>query len=379
MAGNTPFKRWKREVHEGGVADPCIVSWPRRLGAGGAVRRQFAHAVDVLPTILDLAGVEAPATIDYVPQTHIDGLSFAGLLQPDGAAAPGHRATQYFEMFGSRALYHRGWKAVTYKPIGPLYDDGINWNAPFADDRWELYHVEVDPTEIHDLAEQHPDRLSEMIERWWEEARQNQVLPLDNRVLHALVHPKPDWRPPRLRTTFYPDASPVPESAAANVKNRSHTIEVDLTVPADRPAAGVLLAQGSVLGGFSFHLHDGCPRYVHNLYGKERHVIAASRPVPPGRHRIEFRFERGNRGGGTAALIVDGTTEAEGSIPRFTVAAFSATGAGLTCGYELGPAVGDDYVAPFRCTATIHSVTVSLSSEVPVNPMVEFERIMSEQ
>jgi arylsulfatase A-like enzyme len=379
MAGNTPYKRWKREVHEGGVADPCIVSWPERLGSDGGIRRQFAHAVDILPTVLELAGVEAPATIEYVPQTPIDGISFAPLLGVEGAEAPGHRATQYFEMFGSRALYHEGWKAVTFKPIGPLYDDGINWNAPFDEDRWELYHVAVDPAEIHDLAAIHPDRLADMIERWWDEARRNQVLPLDNRVLHTLVHPKPDRRSPHLRATYYPGASPVPESVAANVKNRSHAVEVDVTIPAGEPAEGVLLAQGSVLGGFSFHLRAGCPRYVHNLYGKERHVVAAAQPVDPGRHRLAFRFERQEEGGGSVELAVDGTVIAEGRIPTFTVAAFSATGAGLTCGYEVGPAVGDDYDAPFPCTATIHTATVTLSEDVPVNPLVEFERIMSEQ
>ena len=379
MAGNTPFKRWKREVHEGGVADPCIVSWPGRLGSDGGVRRQFAHAVDVLPTVLELAGIEAPSFIGHVPQTPLDGISFVPLLGPEGAGAPGHRTTQYFEMFGSRALYHEGWKAVTFKPIGPLYDDGLNWNAPFDDDRWELYHVAVDPAEIHDLAAHHPERLAGMVERWWVEARANQVLPLDNRVLHTLVNPKPDRRAPRLTTTYFPGGSPVPETVAANVKNRSHTIEVDLTVAAGEPAEGVLLAQGSVLGGFSLHLRAGFPRYVHNLYGKERHVVAADEPVGAGRHRLVFRFERQADGGGPAVLEIDGTAVGRGHIPAFTVAAFSATGAGLTCGYEVGPAVGDDYAAPFRCTATIHSATVTLSEHVPVNPMVEFERIMSEQ
>jgi arylsulfatase len=282
-------------------------------------------------------------------------------------------------MFGSRAIYHEGWKAVTFKPIGPLYDDGLNWNAPFDEDRWELYHVAVDPAEIHDRAAEHPDRLAEMIERWWTEARRNQVLPLDNRILHTLVNPKPDRRPPRLVTTYYPGGSPVPEPVAANVKNRSHAIEVDVTVPADGPVQGVLLAQGSVLGGFSLHLHDGRLRYVHNLYGKELHMVTAPEPVPAGRHTLAFRFERRDHGGGPVALEVDGTVVAEGQIPTFTVAAFSATGSGLSCGYELGPAVGDDYVAPFPCTATIHTATVTLSEHVPVNPMVEFERIMSEQ
>jgi arylsulfatase len=379
MAGNTPFKRWKREVHEGGVADPCIVSWPARISGGGGLRHQFAHAVDVLPTVLELAGIEAPETVEYVPQTRIDGISFAPLLGADGADAPAVRTTQHFEMFGSRAIYHEGWKAVTFKPIGPLYNDGINWNAPFSEDRWELYHVAVDPTELHDLADDEPGRLADMIDRWWVEARANQVLPLDNRVLHTLVHPKPDGRAPRLSTTYYPGTSPVPETVAANVKNRSHVIDVDVTIPSGAPAEGVLLAQGSVLGGFSLHLHGGRLRYVHNLYGKERHVVSAEETVGAGRHRLTFRFDRLEPVGGQAVLEVDGELVGEGVIPVFTVAAFSATGAGMTCGYEVGPAVGEGYRAPFTCTATIHSATVTLSEHVPVNPLVEFERIMAEQ
>ena len=301
------------------------------------------------------------------------------MLAPDGADAPAHRSTQHFEMFGSRALYHDGWKAVTFKPIGPLYDDGINWNAPFSEDRWELYHVAEDPTELHDRAEQEPDRLAAMIDLWWVEARANQVLPLDNRVLHTLVNPKPDRRVPRLSTTYYPGTSPVPETVAANVKNRGHVIEVDVTVPDGTPPEGVLLAQGSALGGFSLQLFHGRLRYLHNLYGKELDQIGAPEALGPGRHRLTFRFERLEPVGGVATLEVDGTEVGRGSIPAFTVAAFSATGAGLTCGYEVGPAVGEDYEAPFTCTATIHSATVTLSEQVPVNPMVEFERIMSEQ
>ncbi len=378
MAGNTPFKRWKREVHEGGVADPCIVSWPARFAGGSGLRHQFTHAIDVLPTVLDLAGVRAPASIAYVPQSRLDGVSFASLLSPDGAAATPHRSTQYFEMFGSRAIYHGGWKAVTFKPIGPLYGDGLNWNAPFDEDRWELYDRTCDPTELHDLAGDEPDRLAELVARWWSEARDNQVLPLDNRVLHALVYPKPDRRAPRLVWTYHPGTSPVPETVAANVKNRSHAIEVDLTVPEGDLPEGVLLAQGSVLGGFSLQLFGGRPRYVHNLYGKERHIITAPGTVGPGRHSLAYRFELSGAGG-RGALEVDGEEVVHGEIPRFTVMAFSATGAGMTCGYELGPAVGEDYRAPFRCSATIHSVTVTLAEHVPVNPMVEFERIMAEQ
>ena len=179
--------------------------------------------------------------------------------------------------------------------------------------------------------------------------------------------------------TLYPGTSPVPESVAPNVKNRGHRIDVDVTIPDGAPAEGVLLAQGSVLGGFSFHLVDGRLRYVHNLYGKERHVVEAPEPVPAGRHILSYRFHRHEDAGGDAILLVDDSVVAERPIRLFTMTTFNETNAGLTCGYELGPPVGEGYQAPFRCTARIRTVTITLDEHVPVNPMVEFERIMAEQ
>ena len=195
MAGNTPFKRWKREVHEGGVADPCIVRWPARFGGdAGAIRRQFAHAIDVMPTVLELIGVEAPDRIRGQEQSPIHGTSFAHLFADGGATAPGRRTTQHFEMLGSRALYHEGWKAVTFKPLGPITEGtGSNtFMAPFDDDVWELYRVEVDPSEVHDLAEEEPERLARMIDLWWDEAARYNVLPLDNRILYTILNPPPN-------------------------------------------------------------------------------------------------------------------------------------------------------------------------------------------
>jgi arylsulfatase len=221
--------------------------------------------------------------------------------------------------------------------------------------------------------------VADMVELWWAEARANQVLPLENRILHVLVNPKPDRRRPRLASTYYPHTSPVPEFNAANVKNRGHRIDVDVTIPADGPIEGVLLAQGSSLGGFSLHLHDGRLRYIHNLYGRAHHVIEADELVPAGDHQLGFRFDREGRQGGPVILTVDGQTVAEGTIPEFTIASFSLTGAGLTCGYELGPAIGQDYDAPFRSTVTIHRAVVTLDEHAPINPLVEFERIMAEQ
>jgi arylsulfatase len=377
MAGNTPFKRWKREVHEGGVADPCIVWWPSRVPGEGGIRRQFAHAIDVLPTILELAGVEAPATIDGVAQSRIDGTSLAYAL--DDAAAPERHTRQYFEMLGSRAIYDRGWKAVAFHPIAPLYDDGLDPDAPFEDDVWELYDVTKDPAETRDLAADRPEKLRELVALWWEEARRNDVLPLDNRPLAALMNPRPHAGASRTRFVYYAHGAPVPEPVAVNVRNRSHAISTRIDAAAGQAANGVVLALGTVLGGFSLHFRDGVLRYVHNLYGKRRHVIAAGEPIEPGAHDIAFVFTKTGEFAGRGELRIDGRAVADGEIPHFTPVRFSITGAGLTCGYEQGPAVGDDYAAPFRANFGIAPVVVEVSGAAYRDPVGELEAIMSEQ
>ena len=296
----------------------CIVHWPGRLSDGaGAVRHQFAHAVDVLPTVLELAGIELPTEIDAVPQTPVDGTSFAYLLQANGATQTERHVTQYFEMLGSRAIYHDGWKAVTFHPVGPLYDDGLDPNAPFDDDVWELYHVREDRSETHDLAADHPERVSELVELWWEEARRNDVLPLDNRVLEAIAHPKPDHRHPRDTFRYFPDGAQVPEPVAVNVRNRSHAITVTIEVPAGTVPNGVLLALGSALGGWSLHLVDGHLRYVHNLYGKTRYVLHADAALGSGRHTVGFTFEKDEGlGGPVHAAPADGDASWRGGRHR---------------------------------------------------------------
>jgi arylsulfatase len=378
MAGNTPFRRWKREVHEGGVADPCILSWPASGMEPGPIRHQFTHAIDVLPTLLELAGVGLPAEIDGTAQTELDGVSFAYALPPDGDQAAERHHTQYFEMFGSRAIYHRGWKAVTFHPIGPLYDDQ-NPNAPFDADVWELYHVAQDLSESRDLAREQPELLAELVELWWGLARRNQVLPLDNRVLWALVHPKPDRRPSRDEHEYFQGGAQVPESAAVNVRNRSHELVVDVTIADAGQTDGVLLALGSALGGWSLHILDGRIRYVHNLYGSERHVIESAELISPGDHRIEYAFSKDDGLGGTGVLRCDGRETGRGPIPRFTPSGFNGVGAGLTCGYEWGPAVGGGYAAPFPFAGIIRRAVVRTTGPVVRDPLAELEAILAEQ
>ena len=177
-AGNTPFQRWKREVHEGGVADPCIIHWPKGLAGSGEIRRQYVHAIDVTPTILDVLGIEAPASIKGVTQSAMQGHSFKQTLG-DGEAGSGHE-TQYYEMLGNRAIYHRGWKAVTYHgTTGMIYDGVTDPSKPFDEDVWELYHVAEDFSESTDLAAEYPEKLRELQDLWWVEASKNNVLPID--------------------------------------------------------------------------------------------------------------------------------------------------------------------------------------------------------
>jgi arylsulfatase len=333
------------------------------------VRRQFAHAIDVMPTVLDLAGVDAP--------DGIDGTSFAGAL--DDAAAPERHETQYFEMLGSRAIYHRGWKAVTFKPLAPMYDPGEDPDAPFEDDVWELYHVAEDLSETNDLAAQEPERLAELVALWWEEARHNDVLPLDNRPLAALLDPRPNRRIARDRYVYHPNGALVPEAVAVNVRNRSHTISADVTVRSGVVPNGTLIALGSALGGWSLYVLDGCLHYVHNLGGRERHRITSDVRIGPGAHTLGFRFEKTAEFAGTGTLVVDGRDVGTGDVPFFTPVRFSITGAGLTVGYELGPAIGDDYVAPFRFNGVLDRVVVDVSGEPHRDVEAEYDAIMSEQ
>jgi arylsulfatase A-like enzyme len=361
MAGNTPFQRWKREVHEGGIADPLIVHWPDQLGASNGLRRQYVHAIDIVPTVLDLVGLHAPTEINGVTQSALEGISFAEICRD--ADAPTRRTTQYYEMFGNRALYHEGWKAVTQHPYMSEEDKS------FDDDAWELYHVAEDVSERVDLAAERPEKLRELVDRWWVEAGKYQVLPLDDRPISNFVTERPNSVPPRSVYVYLRDAAPVPEGVAVNVKNRSHLVVADLELDESGPASGVLLSQGSFLGGWCLYMEAGCLTYVHNLGSRELTYIRSSEVVPAGTHRVGFRFTRTGQDEGRGSLLVDGRTVAEGDIPRFTPIRFSATGAGLTCGYSGGLPVSDEFLGPSRFTGGLRSVTVSVEGE----PMIDAE------
>jgi arylsulfatase len=376
MAGNTPFRRWKREVHEGGIADPCIVRWPRGIAARGEVRHQFAHAIDVLPTLLELIGVEPPAELEGRPQSSLEGTSFATLLHDAAASAP--HVTQYFEMLGSRGIHHDGWKAVTFKPMGHLYGDGLDPAAPFEDDVWELYHVDDDLSECHDLAETEPEKLAELVELWWDQARRYKVLPLDNRPLAALEAPRRPFHE-RSSATYYPFGAPIPEELAINVKNRSHRITATIEAPEGRALEGVILSIGTVLGGWSFQAYEGKLRYVFNFLGRDRFVITSDTVIEPGTHEVAFALAAREDYSGTGRLFLDGAVVGEGEIAHLTPARYTITGAGMSCGWEQGPPIGNGYTAPFRFTGTLGPVHVVRNGASHRDLEGEFEAIMAEQ
>ena len=205
------------------------------------------------------------------------------------------------------------------------------------------------------------------------------MLPLDNRPLFAILNPRPTTRQSRSTYVYYPNGAPVPEAVAVNVRNRSHTITATVTVPAGVVPEGTLLALGSVLGGFTFQMIDGRLRYVHNLYGARRDVVDSNAIVAAGAHRVAFRFTKTEEFTGRAELLLDEQVVGAGDIAHFTPMTFSYTGGGLTCGYEVGPPIGDGYEAPFRANVEIERVVVDVSGTPHRDPAAEYDAIMAEQ
>jgi arylsulfatase A-like enzyme len=368
VAGNTPFRRWKREVHEGGVCDPFVVHWPNGIAARGETRDHYVHAIDLLPTILEAVGIEAPASIGGVDQQPIEGTSFMSHLRDP--YAPETRTKQYFEMFGSRALYMDGWKAVTHSEFAQAA-------KVTEDDRWELYFVVDDPSECHDLAGAEPERLARMIEEWWLEAERYQVLPLDGApFFEAIERPRP--APPRARYVYFPDTGPVEERAAVNTRNRDHRILAEVEIP-EGGAEGVLLSQGTGHGGYVFLVLDGRLVYVHNFVAMEESRVTSDVELTPGRHTLEMCYEHTRKLGGRATLLVDGKESGSVEIPRYTPTQWAITGDGLTCGYSMSLPVIRDYRSPFRFSGTLQRVIVEVDGAPVIDPIAEAGQAMRAQ
>ncbi len=358
-AFDTPFPYWKRFAgYEGGVADPLIVSWPAGIAARGEVRDQYVHAVDIVPTLYELLDVDPPAVLNGWTQSQVEGHSFAASISDP--QLPG-RATQFYSMLGMRALYHQGWLATTLHP--PL----SGWSN-FDKDRWELYDLRTDRTQLHDLADEKPELLEELKGLWFYYAGVYKGLPLDDRTaLEIMASPRPEPGEPRSHYVYYPDSADVPEAVAVNVRRRSFTIAAAVTI--DTPEAeGVLFTQGGVAGGHSLFLKDGRLHYVYNWLGERIQTISAPEPVATGTHVLTAEFRKTADDPdtfsalGTLTLYID--TEAVGDAQIATQpGTFSLTGDGLCVGRDSGSGVAD-YPAPFPFVGgTIDRVIVDVSGD----------------
>ncbi|MDL5159802.1 arylsulfatase [Actinomycetospora termitidis] len=363
LAMNTPYQ-WTKQVasHFGGTRDGLVVHWPRGIADAGGLRHQFHHVIDVLPTVLDCAGITAPTSVDGVVQQPIDGTSMRyTFTDPD---APDRRRTQYFEMCGNRGIYHEGWTAVTRH--------GIPWEMvptagrSFHDDVWELYDTTKDPSQAHDVAAEHPATLAHLRDLFFAEAVKYQVLPLDDRVTereNPQLAGRFDLVGDRTSVTFRGSTRRLIEETVPNVKNRSHAVVADVEVP-DGGAEGVVVAQGGRFGGWSIYVRDGRPCYVYNFFGLRRDTVRAEAAIPPGRHqvRVDFAYDGGVGRGGTATLRVDGdevgSVRVEATIPYYF--SFDET---FDVGVDLGTPVTEDYaVGDNAFTGTVRTVRVELGT-----------------
>jgi arylsulfatase len=359
-AGNAPFRLWKRYTWLGGVRTPLIVRWPRRLAAAGAVRTQFCHAVDVMPTILDAAGIAAPEVVDGVTQQPLDGASLLPLLADGQVPAP--RRTQYFEMLGSRAIYHEGWKATT-DHVGAQLSvevEHVPGSHDFERDHWALFDLDRDFAEVHDVGSAHPERLRALVERWWVEAGRNNVLPVMDSFLGRVTALEPSPWGPRWRAVLHPGGGPVSEDALPPLGGGFHLLaEIEM---ADG-AAGILCALGDWSNGWACYLLDGRPVITFTILG-EVFRYAAREPLAAGRRTIvaEYRWARAES---TMVLAVDGRIVAEGPLPRRLPLRWQIGGAGLLVGRDRGFPVCDDYQPPFPFSGRLERLIIEVPALAP--------------
>ncbi|ORB82837.1 arylsulfatase [Mycobacterium kansasii] len=374
-AGNTPFRRWKRETYRGGSSDPLIVTWPRGIAARGEVRSQYTHLIDMVPTVLEALRIDPPTSIGGVTQSPIEGVSFAHTFDDD--AAPTRHLTQYFEMLGHRSIYHDGWRAVcpwpgtSFAESAHKFGDVITAEtlSQLDESGWELYHVAQDPAETTNLAGQERARLIAMITLWYSEAGRYNVLPIDSRGLARAFVERPQIAAAnRTRYVLYAGTQAIPAAAAPKILNRPYSInaEVELT----EESSGVLLSMGGNDGGITLYVKDGRLCYAHNYVAKEIFTIRSAQRVPPGRHFLSVEFTptgpvdlRNGRGTpGDVTLFVDGAAVGRGEFPVTTPLRLAQGGAMLV-GANTGSSVTPDYDPPFAFDGRLHRVIVDVSGE----------------
>ena len=349
QAGNSPLKWYKQNTHGGGVRDPLIVHWPGHLAGPGQTRVQFCHAIDIAPTLLEALGIQTPDVVAGVPQMPVHGISLLATFADANAKLT--RGPQYFEMFGHRALWMEGWKAVTRHKSDISYDD----------DTWELYHLDHDFSECHDLAKDEPDRLQTMIAQWWLEAEKHGVLPLDDRGAADLFKSsiRPGMPTSRKRFVYYPPISHIVSEACPSAA-RGWTTTVQLEHP-ESGGDGALVARGTLNSGFVLYIQQGHLHFDYNFF--HQHTLASSAlSLQPGVHQIELQVTRRPDGGADVELRVDSAPVAVAQIPKLL---FMVSSIGMDLGRSLSP-VNTHYQAPFAYPGRISQVVFEVGDKTPV-------------
>lgn len=360
-AMNTPFQ-WTKQVasHFGGTRNPMIISWPAGITDKGALRDQFLHVIDIVPTIYELCGIAQPRELNGIEQKPIEGISFAFTF--DAAKAPSRRRTQYFELACNRGLYHDGWmaSAPSFAPWEPNRPE--NWDPDKA--VWELYKLDGDFSQANDVAAANPDKLRELQDLWWVEASKYDVLPLDWRGvirMNGEAMGRPSLVGDRTTAVYYEGMTALPQGACLPMLNKSWKITAEVDLP-DGAAEGMIVTQGGSEGGYGLYLREGKPTFVYNYLGMDRPTFMADKPLPKGKSIIvvDFAYDGGGMGkGGKLTLSTNGVTQAEGRLER-TVPIQFAICEGLDIGMDNGSAVDFTYPLPFAFTGRVHQVQIDI-------------------
>lgn len=354
-AGNTPLRLWKRYTWLGGCRTPLVVHHPNGFAARGEVRDQFVHAIDLAPTVLELAGIAPPESIDGVTQQPYDGASITRTF--DDAAAPNPRDLQYFEMLGSRSVYCHGWKATTDHVSRGVMDEErlMEGSREFTSDTWALFNLDDDFSEAQDLAADEPARLADLQQRWTAEAGRNSVFPMCDDLIARVGAMIPAPNGPGPRTVYYPESSPVVDAQVARL-GLGGRVSADVTVP-DEGAAGVLCAIGDWNGGFSLYVRDARLVCTYSR-ASDVHRVLSTTTVPTGEHTLGVRYDPWAPDGPELTLLCDGDVIGGEQVPVPLPLVFQHGGTLMHLGRDAGLPVCDDYDVPFPWTGELRAVTV---------------------
>jgi arylsulfatase len=361
MAGNTPFKYFKQIVHNGGIADALIVTWPKGIKAKGEVRNQYHHITDIGATILDVTATPFFEEIDGHKQMKLDGVSMKYSF--DNADAPTNHPEQYYELFGNRAIYKDGWKAVTIHANRMPWD--LNRTAPFESDVWELYHIDEDFSESVNVADKYPEKLQELKKRWEELAWENNVFPLYDDMIQRIAKQQGRLFGDRKVFTYYsPGAVRIAEKASAPVKGKSHTIETTLNLTGKEE--GVIVACGGFTGGYTLFIKNNRVYYDYNYYHGLYYSVESA-PLPKGKVDIKFKFtETGGKTkgipGGKGELYINGKKAGEVDMPEMHISTFSLSET-FDVGIDAGTPVSNKYRVTnhYPFTGELDKVVVTLT------------------